>query len=121
MLSFGDEIGLGRINYKDPANQAKFRAWLKAKGVTKADLGVEPEAAMLAESGNARLVWYSNLFNEEERFADYRKLTELARQEIGPHVLTGTNYSPHHLALFYGPIYQWVDDLEIWDGVPAGR
>jgi len=109
VLSFGDEIGLGAINYKDPKNQAKFRDWLKAKGITKADLGVEPADAVLIESGSTRLVWYSNLFNEEERFAEYRGLTELARKEIGPHVLTGANYSPHHLALHYGPIFQWVD------------
>jgi hypothetical protein len=109
VLSFGDEIGLGTINYKDPKNQAKFRDWLKTKGITKNDLGLEPNAAVLTESGNGRLVWYSNLFNEEERFAEYRALTELAKKEIGPHVLTGANYTPHHLALFYGPIFQWVD------------
>ncbi len=109
VLSFGDEISLGRINFQDPKLQAKFRAWLAAKGVTKADLGVDPAAAALAETGDGRLVWYSNLFNEEERFADYRAMTELAKKEIGPHVLTGANYSPHHLALFYGPVFQWVD------------
>ncbi|MSR51888.1 MAG: hypothetical protein EXS09_01190 [Gemmataceae bacterium] len=110
VLSFGDEIGLGKINYADPKNVAKFRDWLKARKVTKAELGgVEPAAATLADAGNSHLVWYSNLFNEEERFADFRSLTELAKKEIGPNVLTGANYSPHHLALYYGPIYQWVD------------
>jgi hypothetical protein len=108
VLSFGDEIGLGKIDYKDPKNVAKFRAWLAKKGVTKADLGVEPAAGTLSDE-NPRLAWYSNLFNEEERFADYRAMTELAKKEIGPHVLTGANYSPHHLALFYGPVFQWVD------------
>ncbi|HZT83755.1 MAG TPA: hypothetical protein VFA26_26225, partial [Gemmataceae bacterium] len=38
VLSFGDEISLGEINFKDPKMQARFRDWLKAKGVTKADL-----------------------------------------------------------------------------------
>lgn len=110
VLSFGDEIGLGKINYADPKNLAKFREWLKARKVTREELGgVEPAAATLVDSGNAHLVWYSNLFNEEERFADFRSLTELAKKEIGPNVLTGANYSPHHLALYYGPIYQWVD------------
>lgn len=109
VLSFGDEIGLGKINYKDPKNIEKFRAWAVARKLTAKDLGVEPGAATLVDTGDARLVWYSNLFNEEERFADFRAMTELAKKEIGPHVLTGANYSPHHLALYYGPIYQWVD------------
>lgn len=109
VLSFGDEISLGRINFKDPKMEAKFRDWLKAKGVTKADLGVEPAAATLTLDGNPRLVWYSNLFNEEERFGVFRDCTQAAKEAIGPHVLTGANYSPHHLALYYGPVYQWVD------------
>jgi len=27
-------------------------------------------------------------------------------------VLTGANYSPHHLALYYGPVFQWVDNFK---------
>jgi hypothetical protein len=109
VLSFGDEIALGEINYADPKLQTKFRAWLKSKGVTKADLGVEPEQAALTKTSSPRLAWYSNLFNEEERFAEYRENTRVAREAIGAHVLTGANYSPHTLALCYGPVYQWVD------------
>ncbi|MFO0825207.1 MAG: hypothetical protein U0792_19160 [Gemmataceae bacterium] len=109
VLSFGDEISLGAINYKDPKLQEKFRAWLKAKGITKAELGVEPEQAQLTPDGNARLAWFSQLFNEEERFAVYRAMTVKAKELIGPQVLTGANYSPHHGCLYYGPIYQWVD------------
>lgn len=109
VLSFGDEIALGEINYADPKLPAKFRTWLKGKGLTRADLGVNPDEAVPAKTGNPRLVWWSNLFNEEERFVYYRDMTQLARQTIGPHVLTGANYSPHTLALCYGPIHQWVD------------
>lgn len=109
VLSFGDEIGLGQINFNDPKMLEKYRAWLVQKKVTKAELGVEPSEAKLGLTGNARQVWYSNLFNEEERFADFRAMTEFAKKEIGPHVLTGANYSPHHLALYYGPVFQWVD------------
>ncbi|MCY3018776.1 MAG: hypothetical protein NTW87_07080, partial [Planctomycetota bacterium] len=109
VLSFGDEISLGEINYKDAAMQAKFVAWLKEKKITRDDLAVAPEEAKLAKDGSARLIWYSNLFNEEERFAAYRECTKAAVEAIGPHVLTGANYSPHHLALFYGPVFQWVD------------
>src|SRR5262249_13954233 len=43
VLSFGDEIGLGQINFKASKLQPKFRAWLKAKGVTQADLGMNPD------------------------------------------------------------------------------
>ncbi|MDP6357538.1 MAG: beta-galactosidase trimerization domain-containing protein [Planctomycetota bacterium] len=115
VLSFGDEIHLGRINYKDPNNLKKFHDWLDAKKLKKRDLGVKPEDAPLlgpravTNEKTRRLVWYSQLFNEEERFAHYRSLTELAQKVIGPHVLTGANYSPHHLALCYGPVYKWVD------------
>jgi hypothetical protein len=108
-ISFGDEISLGRIDFNDPANTAKFRAWLKSKGLTIAEVGVQPGQATLAVEGDARLVWYSNLFNEEERFESFRKLTEGVKAKLGPHVLAGANYSPHHLALCYGPIFQWVD------------
>jgi hypothetical protein len=108
-VSFGDEISLGEINYADPKNQQKFRDWLRAKKVTAQDLGVAPEIAIPTKAGNARLVWYSNLFNEEERFADFRARTELVKKLLGPNVLAGANYSPHHLALCYGPIFQWID------------
>lgn len=114
VLSFGDEISLGSINYKDPKNTEKFRAWLKKKGITKKDLGVEPDDAVVTdprklEPGKTRLQWFTQQFNEEERFAVYREMTKRAKELIGPHVLTGANYSPHHGCLYYGPIYQWVD------------
>lgn len=110
VLSFGDEISLGQVNFKDPKVQEKFRAWAKAKGLTRADLGgVDPAAAVPAKDGNPRLAWYAQAFNETERFADYRAMTRLAKELIGPHVLTGANYSPHHGVLYYGPVYQWID------------
>ena len=109
VISFGDEISLGQINFNDPKNQAKFSAWLKGKGLTARDLGVAPEQAKLSKEGDPRLVWYSNLFNEEERFGDYRATTAVAKEQFGADVLTGANYSPHHLALCYGPVFQWVD------------
>jgi hypothetical protein len=108
-VSFGDEIRLGRIKFDDPANQEEFRAWLKAKGVGKEQLGVAPGQAQLTLDGDPRIVWYSNLFNEEQRFADFRSRTQLVQRKLGKHVLAGANYSPHHLALYYGPVFQWVD------------
>lgn len=109
VVSFGDEISLGKINYKDPALNKKFRDWLAKRGVTAKDLGLPAGVEVTLDDSRPRLAWYSNLFNEEERFADYRRMTQVAKEVIGPHVLTGANYSPHHLALCYGPIFQWVD------------
>lgn len=110
IMSFGDEIHLGTINWNDPAMQTAFVAWLQAKKLTKADLGVDPEQAKLADRGaNRRIGWYAQTFNEEQRFASFRDLTALAKKLIGPQVETGANYSPHCMPMYYGPIYQWVD------------
>ncbi|MBI2803441.1 MAG: hypothetical protein HYX68_00475 [Planctomycetes bacterium] len=117
VLSFGDEISLGNINFKDANLNKMFRVWLKTKGITKNDLGVEPGNAVLTAyspgfsrgSSERRLAWWSQQFNEEERFAAYRAMTARAKELFGKDVLTGANYSPHHGCLYYGPIYQWVD------------
>lgn len=109
VLSFGDEIPLGQINFNDEKNNEGFRKWLQEKNVTREMLGQDISTAKLTAKGDSRLVWYSTLYNEERRFADFRQLTELARAEINKDVLTGANYSPHHLALYYGPVAQWVD------------
>src|SRR5690606_9985540 len=66
VLSFGDEISLGSIDFNDPAMQTGFTAWLAKKGITKADLGVEPAQAKLtplSPDGDQRLMWYSARFN----------------------------------------------------------
>lgn len=109
VLSFGDEIGLGEIDFESAELQVKFTEWIVKKGYSEADLGMAPAEARLTKEGDPRLVWYSNLFNEEERFADFRKRTEYAEEVFGPQVRTSANYSPHNLALCYGPIFQWVD------------
>jgi hypothetical protein len=111
VVSFGDEISLGEINYADPARQAQFAAWLKSRGVTAADLGgMKPEDAKLADrKANARVGWYAQTFNEETQFARFRDLTALAKQLLGPQVETGANYSPHPMPMYYGAIYQWID------------
>ncbi|MCE9591661.1 MAG: beta-galactosidase trimerization domain-containing protein [Planctomycetes bacterium] len=110
VLSFGDEIHIGSINFNDPAMQEAFVAWLKAKGITAADLGMEPDAAKLADrAANPRVGWYANRFSDEQRFAYYRNMTALAKKLIGPQVQTGANYSPHGQPQYYGPLNQWVD------------
>jgi len=109
VLSFGDEISLGNIDFDSEELQAKFTAWLTVKGYTEEDLGVPVAQAKLVGEGDPRPAWYSNLFNEEERFADFRSNTEYAERLFGKQVRTGANYSPHHLALCYGPVFQWVD------------
>jgi hypothetical protein len=110
VLSFGDEIHFQDINYDDPNLQAPFTAWLKSKKLTKADLGVEPEQAKLADQKNsARIGWYAKLFSDEQVFKGYREMTALAKELIGPHVETGANYSPHIPPQYYGPQNQYID------------
>lgn len=110
VMSFGDEISLGSINYDDPAMQTKFTAWLKQKGITEKDLGVAIDAAKLADRITLKRVgWYAQMFNEEERFGFYRDMTAQAKALLGPQVETGANYSPHGMPMYYGPIYQWID------------
>ena len=111
VMSFGDEIALGEINWKDPAMQAKFTSWLKNKGVNSADLGgMSPNDAKLSDRvSNRRVGWYAQTFNEEERFGFFRDLTNQTKLIFGPQVETGANYSPHVMPMYYGPIYQWID------------
>ena len=60
--------------------------------------------------GDPRLVWYSNQFNEEERFAAYRDMTKRGRRSlIGTHGSPGPTTRRTTAGLYYGPIYQWVD------------
>ena len=106
VLSFGDEISIGAINFDDPAMQPKFVEWLKAKGIAPRDA----EQARLADrTRSPRIAWYASLFSSEQRFDDYRRMTALARELIGPQVETGANYSPHGMPQYYGSLEQWVD------------
>ena len=110
ILSFGDEISIGRIPYGDPQYVEPFRTWLKNKGLTKDDLGMDLAVAKLSDDpAQPRLRWYSNIFNEETKFAEFAQMTRLAEQLLNPQVLTGANYSPHSAPQYYGPIYQWID------------
>jgi hypothetical protein len=110
ILSFGDEIHVGKINYGDAQYVEPFRAWLKKKGLTKDDLGVDPAAAKLSDdSAQPRLRWYSNIFNEETKFGEFAEMTKLAETLLNKDVLTGANYSPHPPPQYYGPIFQWID------------
>jgi hypothetical protein len=109
VLSFGDEIDLGGVDAKDPKVQQRFCAWLKERSVTKAELGEEPAQATLGDAASPRVAWYAQKFANQERFAYYRGLTKLAKELLGPQVLTGANFSPHHGTLYYGSIPQWVD------------
>lgn len=110
ILSFGDEIHIAKINYKDAKHTEPFRAWLAKKGLSQADLGVAPAAATLSDDpAQPRLRWYSNIFSEETRFAEFAEMTRLAERLLNPDVLTGANYSPHGPAMYYGPIFQWID------------
>ena len=107
VCSLGDEIHIGDINYNDPKHVAPFRAWLQTRGLTAAELKVNPTQATLG--GNNRLRWHARQFSAEERFKNYRNLNAVARQAFGPQVLTGANYSPHHGVMYYGKHLQWID------------
>lgn len=107
VCSFGDEISLGGINFNDEKYIAPFRAWLKAKRLTRDDLKVDPNQATL--TGNNRLLWYAKQFGAQQRFASYRNMTTVAQQAFGNQVLTGANYSPHHGVMYYGDHEQWID------------
>ncbi|MFP6901274.1 MAG: hypothetical protein VCA36_10045, partial [Opitutales bacterium] len=107
VCSLGDEINIGEIKYDDPQYVEPFRAWLKARKLTAADLKVSPDKATL--NGNNRLKWYARQFSAEERFKRYRSLNQVALQAFGPQVYTGANYSPHHDVMYYGNHLQWID------------
>ncbi|MCX5662059.1 MAG: hypothetical protein NTW19_20460 [Planctomycetota bacterium] len=109
-ISFGDEITIGRIDFADPAMQTAFTAWLKEHGITEADLGLPIDKALLTDhDANPHVGWYANLFSDEQRFAHFREMTQLARKLFGPQVQTGANYSPHGQPQYYGALNQWVD------------
>ena len=107
VCSLGDEINIGEINYNDPQYVEPFRAWLKRRKLTTAELGVSPGKATL--TGSNRLKWYARQFSAEQRFVGYRRMYDVARQAFGPQVLTGANYSPHHDVMYYGKHLQWID------------
>jgi hypothetical protein len=109
VLSFGDEINLGGVDVKNPKVRERFRAWLKARGLTKTELGVAPDKADPGPEAGPRVAWFAEQFADEERYAYYRGLTKLAKQLFGPQVLTGANFSPHHGTLYYGSLPQWVE------------
>jgi hypothetical protein len=113
ILSFGDEISIGQIDFKSEANNTKFRAWLKAKNLTKDDVGVDPATATLSNEGDSRLAWWSTTFNQEEQFQNFANMTKLAENLFHKDVLTGANYSPHGMPQYYGPIYQWIDIFKV--------
>ncbi|MDP6637460.1 MAG: beta-galactosidase trimerization domain-containing protein [Phycisphaerae bacterium] len=108
VASFGDEIHIGDINFKDPKYAPMFRKWLEARGLGAEDLGgVSPDLANF--NANPRLTWYSKIFSAQQRFGHYRDMTQIARRAYGPQVLTGANFSPHHGVAYYGSNLQWID------------
>ena len=110
MLSFGDEIGIGSIDWDDPAMQEQFTEWLARNKVGRQDLGIAPGEAKLADRhANARVAWYAEKFNNEVMFAGFRRLTQLTKELIGPQVETGANFSPHGMPQYYGHYSQYID------------
>jgi len=119
-LSFGDEIGLPAIDVKNPAAVEAFRDWLRAKGISPADLGLSrwdqvkplavlsrdvavqigvwsPDQAEAAlESSLKRLYWHSVLFRTHQGIADFVAKTQRLRALLGPEVHTSANLGGMH-------------------------
>jgi len=96
IVSFGDEIHIPPAK----ADDAKFAAWLEARGVAW-----DGEAKFTAKREDP-LYYYSRLWAIESGIAHYAEHTRLLEQRIGPHVRTGANYSPH--ANYLVTDLQWV-------------
>jgi len=109
VLSFGDEISVPDVNYNDPNLQPLFTQWLAARRVTAADLGFDPAQAKLADQKNPHVAWYAKQFSDEHGISQFRAMTQVAKEALGPQVETGANYSPHGMPQYYGPINQWID------------
>jgi len=109
VISLGDEIGIPSV-VPGPENTEKFRAYLKDKGLTPADLGVKDwdEVDYIAPPNehhpipedphikvdNALVYYYSNEFNNIEGPKPLKRLTDFCRERY-PNVYVGANYSPH--------------------------
>ena len=101
IVSFGDEIHIPPAK----ADDAKFAAWLKARGVEW-----DAEARFTTKRQDP-LYYYSRLWAVEAGIAHYAEHTKLLEQRIGPHVRTGANYSPH--ANYLVTDLQWVRPFKL--------
>ena len=124
-LSFGDEIGLPRIDVSKSEVVAAFHAYLKRRGVTPQDLGIdnwdkvkplnafsadvavkigvipEGQKAEVVDRTLRRLYWHSSQFRIEQGIADFVAKTQRLRELLGHHVHTSANLGGMH------PFY-WV-------------
>ena len=96
IVSYGDEVHIPPAKPDD----AKFAKWLAARGVR-----VQGEVTFTADRG-APLYYYSRVWAIEEGIRHYAEATRWLEKRIGPHVLTGANYSPH--ANYLVTDLQWV-------------
>ncbi|NQT53269.1 hypothetical protein HQ576_14510, partial [bacterium] len=101
IISFGDEIHIPPAK----ADDAKFAAWLAARGVK-----FDGEVKFTSKS-EAPLYYYSRLWAIEAGIAHYAEHTKLLEERIGPHVRTGANYSPH--ANYLVTDLQWVRPFKL--------
>ena len=96
IVSYGDEIHIPPAKGDD----AKFAAWLKARGVA-----IEGEAKF-TDDPHAPLYHYSRLWAIEEGIRHYAEATRWLEGRMGQGLLTGANYSPH--ANYLVTDLQWV-------------
>lgn len=120
-LSFGDEIGLPKIDVNDSAKVDEFRKFLREKGETPEKLGlanwdqVKPLAALSGEvavqigvlpeekkndasgiEGLKRLYWYSLEFRTEQGIRSFAEKTRALRAALGNEVHTSANLGGMH-------------------------
>jgi hypothetical protein len=125
-LSYGDEIGLPRINPEDKGVVDEFINFLKEEGVTPQKLGlkgwedvrplnsVSPDAAVkigvvsedekeseTAEVKMKKLYWYTLRFQEKKGIETFAEKTKELRENLGKEVNTTANLGGMH------PFY-WV-------------
>ncbi|MFP4055752.1 MAG: hypothetical protein ACLF0G_02665 [Candidatus Brocadiia bacterium] len=101
IVSFGDEIHIPPAK----ADNAKFAAWLKKRGVHY------DGEVKFTDRREDPLYYYSRLWAIEAGIAHYAQHTRLLEERIGPHVRTGANYSPH--ANYLVTDLQWVRPFKL--------
>jgi hypothetical protein len=120
-LSFGDEIGLPKVDVKDEAKVEAFRAFLRERGVGPADLGlagweqVKPLASFSSDvavkigvlpearkddaatlEGLKKLYWYSAEFRTGQGIAFFANKTRVLKEALGDEVQTTANLGGMH-------------------------
>ncbi len=107
VVSLGDEIALATPPAGDHAG---FRAWLRQRGVTSTDLGVDISAAKYlpdATSATPGVRYYSRQYAYRHGIRQLKARTDIVRRVL-PGAGVGANYSPHQGHMYLGDTHQWI-------------